>query len=74
MRVSSPSDTQPATSRDRRQGVGPACRSPALCTTHQLLKQPPVTTEWTLSLRVSHRNKTQGQGPAKSLTRKFQLR
>ena len=45
MRVSSPSDTQPETRRDRRQGLGPACRSPALCTTHQLLKQPPVMTE-----------------------------
>ena len=45
MRVSSPSDTQPETRRDRRQGLGPACRSPALCTTHHLLKQPPVMTE-----------------------------
>ena len=31
--------------RQRTQDLGLACGSPALCTTHQLLKQPPVPTE-----------------------------
>lgn len=59
--------------RQRTQDLGLACGSPALCTTHQLLKQPPVPTEVNASLRVLHRNKTR-QGTAKSSTRKFQLR